>query len=180
MRLQPFLFVCILALLLSTTTVSSQFTYDGKTLDLKSEINDHMRSKMTPEIADLTTRPGITVSGLSSGAFFSVQLATAFSRLIPNAGIIAGGVFNAAQGNAMTAVTIMEYPELINMPLIYTQVAGYEILGQIDPTSASKEQKHYIFAGTKDTTLKPYNSILLKDFFQHYGCKIEYARGVYY
>lgn len=125
--------------------------------------------QMSPKLAKLAAGPGITVSGLSSGAFFTVQLSVAFSRLISNAGVVAGGAFNAAQGTAMQALLVMDNPEYINLPLIYSQIAASELTGMIDSTSAMKSQHNYIFAGTKDTTVNPANALILRMMYDHYG-----------
>lgn len=47
----------------------------------------------------MTRTNGTTVSGISSGAFFSVQMQVAYSSLIAGAGVIAGGPYYCAQGN---------------------------------------------------------------------------------
>lgn len=98
------------------------------------------RELLAPHLAKLAAGPGISVSGLSSGAFFTVQLSVAFSRLISNAGVVAGGAYNAAQGTAMQALVVMEHPEYISLPLIYGQIATSAMTGLVDPPAAMAHQ----------------------------------------
>lgn len=46
----------------------------------------------------LSLEPEVTVSGLSSGAFMTVQLQTAFSTAISGVGVVAGGPYDCADG----------------------------------------------------------------------------------
>ncbi len=61
---------------------------------------------------ELTIDPkGVSVSGLSSGAYMTVQLHTAYSDLFMGAGVIAGGPFYCAAGNM--AFTVSRCPRSV-------------------------------------------------------------------
>lgn len=90
-----------------------------------------------------------SVSGLSSGAFFAVQLQLAHSSIIKGVGIVAGGPFNCAADkyyfNCMYS----------NTPLITSSVQNtLKWSGaQIDSISNLSAHKVYMLSGTKDLTV---------------------------
>ena len=60
-------------------------------------VADHQNVPVEPLAAFAKLDPaGITVSGISSGAFFAHQFHIAFSSLVKGAGIVAGGPFGCA------------------------------------------------------------------------------------
>src|SRR3954469_22660665 len=60
-------------------------------------VADHQNVPVEPLAAFAKLDPaGITVSGISSGAFFAHQFHIAFSSLVNGAGIVAGGPFGCA------------------------------------------------------------------------------------
>jgi hypothetical protein len=120
----------------------------------------------------------VSISGISSGGFQSVQLGTAYSRLISNVGVIAGGVYNAAQNNVATALTIMDYPEYISLPLIHSQMSTYLGLQYIDNPQFLSNQRNYIFCGTRDTTVNPRNSLILDQFYSKYHTETKVVNDI--
>src|SRR5947209_11543472 len=83
-----------------------------------------------------------SVSGISSGAFMAVQLATAWSSTIVGVGVIAGGPFYCAQGSAYdfpladvlraTGPCMTNEPALELPPLI-AAADDFARAGDIDP-----------------------------------------------
>jgi|SRR5450830_732556 len=111
--------------------------------------------------------PRTSVSGLSSGAFMSVQYATAFSSSVMGVGVVAGGPYNCAYVNLGGIVTCMSGAPSGEMSWVAAQ--GFATLGQIDPVSDIAKQKVYVFSGTKDTVVKPVVVQATHDFYQSAG-----------
>src|SRR3954467_11878831 len=60
-------------------------------------VADHQNVSVEPLAAYKTLEPGsVTVSGISSGAFFAHQFHVAYSSLVTGAGIVAGGPYGCA------------------------------------------------------------------------------------
>lgn len=122
--------------------------------------------KLTSVHADLSQ---CTVSGLSSGAFMTVQLQLAHSALFVGAGVVAGGPYRCVESypaaapiaadayvqnalfvcmNPLTPETAPDVPRLIQL----AQKAAAE--GKIDPLTNLTKQRLYIFTGTEDRVVK--------------------------
>ena len=116
----------------------------------------------------------VTTSGLSSGAFFAVQFHYAYSSTVKGCGVFAGGPFYCAQGSQNTAqMNCMSMPTSINLETIKTDIKNFETKKTIDPVSNLKGQKVFIFAGTKDTTVKPDVGVKGETLYKHYGADIK-------
>lgn len=105
-----------------------------------------------------------SVSGLSSGAFMTVQLHLAHSSTFVGAGVIAGGPFRCAE--SFRAAAIAEDSAVLNSlyicmnPLIPQAAPNPEKLarnarscadkGEIDPVSHLADDRIYIFTGSRD------------------------------
>src|SRR5919112_3925315 len=64
----------------------------------KATLADHGRIPVQPlQVYNKLDRSSITVSGLSSGAFFAHQFHVAYSSLVKGAGIVAGGPYACAE-----------------------------------------------------------------------------------
>jgi len=110
-----------------------------------------------------------SVSGFSSGGFMAVQYHVAYSSQLDGAGIIAGGPYYCAQGSLITAVTTcMTIPSGINLNTLYSYVTSQASLGNIDNPSNLKQQKVWLFSGTKDTTVVPGVMSSLETFYNNY------------
>ncbi|MGV2975083.1 hypothetical protein AB1P65_06495 [Roseibium alexandrii] len=104
-----------------------------------------------------------TVSGLSSGAFMSVQLQTAFSSNISGAGIVAGGPYGCAvvqswwnafvYYRALKAVGVC----MDNAPSAPDPGESLEVMsdnsGNIDPIAGIADDRIYLFHGDADETV---------------------------
>jgi hypothetical protein len=118
-----------------------------------------------------------SVSGISSGAFMAVQLATAWSSTIVGAGVIAGGPFYCAQGSAYdfpladllraTGPCMTNEPVLEVAPLI-AAADEFARAGDIDPLTNLRNQKVYIFHGYNDAVVAKAATNIARDFYLHY------------
>lgn len=93
----------------------------------------------------------ISVSGLSSGAFFAVQFHVAFSKSIMGVGVIAGGPYYCAQNSleiALSACTLN--PELISVPELVQITYNTAATLTIDLPVHMKDDQVYIFSGSRD------------------------------
>lgn len=125
----------------------------------------------------------ISVSGLSSGAYMTIQMHVAHSGTFMGAGVVAGGPYYCAAGNiAYTAICMGQVPFAPPNPyLMYSAATGFDALGQIDPLSNLKTSKVYIFTGKKDTVVKPNAVEAARDFYQLAGvpdASIKYVDSV--
>jgi poly(3-hydroxybutyrate) depolymerase len=99
----------------------------------------------------------VTVSGVSSGAYFAVQFHVAHSAIVKGAGAIAGGPYYCAQGSIKTAYYNCMTPSLL-VPLPSTAVLKSQTeelarAGRIDPTSHLATARAWLFTGSKDETV---------------------------
>lgn len=108
-----------------------------------------------------------SVSGLSSGAFMTVQYGVAFSSSVVGLGVIAGGPYNCAYVNFGGIVSCMSGAPSGRLSWMAAQ--GFASLGQIDPAAGIGKQKVYVFGGTKDQVVYPPVVAATRDFFQAAG-----------
>lgn len=97
-----------------------------------------------------------SVSGFSSGAFFSVQMHVAYSSNIFGAGIVAGGPYHCAMGSfsrIQTACTANPY--LIDLVTLtsYANISSQE--GLIDNISNLASSKVFIYSAKQDIRIMP-------------------------
>lgn len=112
---------------------------------------------------------GFTVSGLSSGGFFSTQFHVAFSQNVTGAGIIAGGPYYCAQGSEIHAETAcMASPVLIDISACEKFATSASSAGTIDNLSNLNSASVYIFSGTKDTVVNQGVAKQLLVFYQKF------------
>jgi hypothetical protein len=112
---------------------------------------------------------GTTVSGLSSGAFFAVQMHVAFSDFITGAGVFAGGPYDCARGALETAE--MTCMQALTPPdaAIYEGITDARAkAGAIDPTSNLAAHNVFLFSGRDDTTVHPPVMNALNTYYKHY------------
>ena len=81
-----------------------------------------------------------SVSGLSSGAFMTVQYGVAFSASTIGQGVVAGGPYNCAWINFGGIITCMSGSP--NGSASYGATQGFAMFGQIDPVSNLATQKN--------------------------------------
>ncbi|GHD62195.1 extracellular catalytic domain type 2 short-chain-length polyhydroxyalkanoate depolymerase [Jeongeupia chitinilytica] len=130
-----------------------------------------------------------SVSGLSSGAFMTVQLHLAHSASFVGAGIIAGGPFRCAEtfpGAAPVAedAFIQNSLYICLNPLVPQTAPNAEHLarlarqtaaaGEIDPVEHLADDRVYIFTGSKDEVVFSDTVARTKRFYELLGIKAEH------
>ncbi len=111
-----------------------------------------------------------SVSGLSSGAFFAVQMHIAYSATIKSVAVFAGGPYDCAAGQEMNA--LMECMEALPSPpspassILTTDIRASS--GSIDATSNIAPAYVYMYSGTKDTTVNPKVMDALYQYYINY------------
>lgn len=106
----------------------------------------------------------VSVSGLSSGAFMTTQLHTAYSGSLMGAGVIAGGPylcgkmykFMPTMTNAMTTcMSPLTQSVAPDGKKLFSEAQKLEQKGKIDPLTNLAKQRVMVFSGGKDNTVKP-------------------------
>jgi len=113
-----------------------------------------------------------SVSGLSSGAFMAVQYQVAFSSTVKGAGVVAGGPYycSGALGYSAAAICMGMVPFLPPNPaLMLAATQTFAATAQIDPLSSLKNDRIYVFSGTKDTVVYQQAVDATVAFFQMAG-----------
>jgi len=114
----------------------------------------------------------ISVSGISSGADFTVQFHIAFSDVLMGAGVFAGEPYHCA-------VTRFEddppkipydhcktYPKWVNVSLLADYAIEEEKLGNISPLKNLLDDLIYLYLGTKDPIYLPGSVAITGDFYK--------------
>lgn len=107
-----------------------------------------------------------SISGLSSGAFMSVQFAFAHSSIIHGVGVVAGGPYFCAQGNVMTAIDVCtctapltemchNLPDATHPATLAENVRQLAKAGKIDSPDKVRTQRIYLYGGGKDVIVPP-------------------------
>ena len=108
----------------------------------------------------------VTVSGISSGAFFATQMLVAHSTRIRGVASIAGGIYNCAEGSAQKAQsTCMANPQAIDVAAQVKKAQELSDAGKIDNVRNLKSARAYIFSGKSDYIVRSDASVKLKEFF---------------
>jgi hypothetical protein len=110
-----------------------------------------------------------SVSGFSSGAFFSVQMHVSHSSTVFGAGIVAGGPYHCSMGSyvrVQTACTINPY--LIDLTTLtsYANISSQE--GLIDDISNLPSSKVFIYSAKQDLKVSPGVVQKTLEFYQTY------------
>ena len=114
-------------------------------------------------------RQRISVSGISSGAYFAVQFHLSHSNLIQGAGIVAGGIYWCAEGNSNRAqLACMGQPQLANLEHSVSKANEQAQLGLVDPLSNLQNDRVYIFGAPNDSIIKQEHATLLEKFYGHF------------
>lgn len=131
-----------------------------------------------------------SVSGLSSGAFMTSQLYMVFSDIMVGAGIVAGGPYlcakswatNTLLGNASTTCMSPLTPSVgPNTPVLVKYATLLAEYGYIAPLKNLKDDRIYIFSGTKDKTVTTTVVNQTREFFKSVGVpetSIQYDKSV--
>lgn len=120
-----------------------------------------------------------TVSGLSAGAFQAVQLQVAYADLFRGAGVIAGGPFGCAEGQIWRAIGLcMREPEKISGSSLRERYRMLAKQGLVSPETEIAKAKVYVFAGAKDTVVRPAAGEKTAEFFTALGARVEKANDL--
>lgn len=110
---------------------------------------------------------GITVSGVSSGAFMAIQLDVAFSSVFSGAGSIAGGLFWCAEGDPKKAKGVcMGDPQKIDSGTMIAKARELSEQGQIDPLENLQHHKIYLFNSPQDAVVDEVSADKIVEFYQ--------------
>jgi hypothetical protein len=95
-----------------------------------------------------------SISGISSGAYMSVQFATAWSSFIKGVGVIAGGPYGCSGGSGATALsTCMMGQPKADVESLYKLSEDLAAKGRIDNPANIANQKIYLFNGYNDAVV---------------------------
>lgn len=139
--------VVIFIFLTKITTING----DDKTDKFKNNLDDIAGIPRLPSL----TADGITVSGISSGGYFAVQMHVSHSSIINGSAIFAAGPFYCAEGTLLYAETKClngtyggpETESLVALTLTD------ETLGYVDKVKNLSDDMIYIFSGKLDTVV---------------------------
>jgi hypothetical protein len=118
-------------------------------------------AKMLPGLgADLSQT---SVSGLSSGAFMSVQFHVAYSRIMVGAGIVAGGPYycagcyevNTFIQNAVSTCMKPVGGMAPDSEILFEKAQKFQEKGWIDSLINLTDDRVYVFSGANDKTVYP-------------------------
>lgn len=109
---------------------------------------------------------GITVSGISSGAYMAVQLDVAYSGTFRGVGSVAGGIYWCSKGDSQRAqMACMGMPQQIQSAEQIAEAQQLAGRGEIDPLENLASHRLYIYASPKDYIINPQNSTKLEEFY---------------
>ena len=115
-----------------------------------------------------------TVSGFSSGAFFSVQLGVAYSSEINGIGVVAGGAYYCAYGSQTVGVTTcLSWPWLQNMYKLKLDTLTFANEDKIDATANISKQRVYLFSANYDLTIQTGVVLNAQKYFNLFGAETE-------
>lgn len=112
----------------------------------------------------------ITLSGLSSGAYMAGQYHLAFAEQVSGVAMLAGGPVYCAQNSLGLALEhcFNKASSSPDMSAINQYIAAQRTAGKLAPVSALKDDKVWIFHGSKDTTVYPGLAGVLKQQYQQW------------
>lgn len=105
----------------------------------------------------------ITLSGLSSGAYMAGQYHLAFAEQVSGVAMLAGGPVYCAQNSLGLALEhcFNKASSSPDMSAINQYLTAQRATGKLAPVTAVKDDKVWIFHGSKDTTVYPGLAALL-------------------
>lgn len=140
-----------------------------------------MADPVTPSLSSFKTRGEHSVSGLSSGAFMTVQLSIAHSSRFVGAGVIAGGPYRSAETFPHAAPTvpmscILNSLYVAMTPLTEATAPDVDRLlrlardtQKIDGLENVAKQRLYIFTGTADAVVNQLVVKTTRTFYDRLG-----------
>ncbi len=125
-----------------------------------------------------------SVSGLSSGAFMTVQLHMAFNDIMVGAGVIAGGPYLCARSwplfsmlqNAVTTCMNPLPGAQPNTPRLVKLTQDMARAGDIPPLGNLADDRLYIFSGSEDATVTTLVVDQTVEYYRQIGVPVEQIR----
>jgi poly(3-hydroxybutyrate) depolymerase len=110
----------------------------------------------------------VSVSGLSSGAFFAVQMHVAYSGTFMGAGVFAGGPFYCSQDSEANAFTQCMFGLGLNVNTLVSLTQQFAGQGVIDPPAWLNSSRVFVYSGSSDTVVQPTVVRSLVQYYQNY------------
>jgi poly(3-hydroxybutyrate) depolymerase len=132
-----------------------------------------LRAACAQPLPALATDAGdVTASGISAGGFMAVQLHVAHSGIVRGVGVLAGGPYYCAQGNAWTATHNCMQPDVTtpvtSIAVLVTQTQVLARGGLIDDPAHLAGARVWLFTGRKDDTVRPAVVEALADYYRRF------------
>jgi hypothetical protein len=110
----------------------------------------------------------------------TVQMHVAYSSVFRGgAGVVGGGPYYCAYGNAITAQhACMTTPSLVNVPALVQITRNTELTRTIDKLSNLKDARVFLFSGASDTVVDPGVVKKLETYYGHFTAAAN-VKGVY-
>lgn len=140
-----------------------------------------MSQTSVAELPSFSTRGEHSISGLSSGAFMTVQMSVAHSSKFVGAGVVAGGPYRSAETfpraapSASTACILnslyvaMTPLTEFTAPDVDALIALARSTPRIDDLSHVARQRVYIFTGRSDKVVNQFVVRKTRDFYERLG-----------
>lgn len=124
-----------------------------------------------PKLPELgLSREGITLSGLSSGAFMAIQLQVIHSDIFQGAASFAGGIFGCAEGDVNKARNLcMKDPHKIDTQKYIDKTKNFAKNKKIAKIENLANKPIYIFGGTKDSVVRLEGAYRIKEFMDAFS-----------
>jgi poly(3-hydroxybutyrate) depolymerase len=110
---------------------------------------------------------GLSISGISSGAYMAIQIGIAHSQIVSGVGVFAGGPYRCAEGSVTQALGVC----MQGLPDVETAIAetvGAAAAGRIDPPENLAQQRIWLFSGYNDGVVKQPVVDRLRDYYLHF------------
>lgn len=114
---------------------------------------------------------GLTVSGISAGAFMAVQFEFAHAAVVRGAGIVAGGPYHCAGANGgfVAYAACCELPTTINVTALAAYARHAAASGLIDPVEHLLHHTVHMFSGIIDAMVSHGTMIALAALYTQLG-----------
>ncbi len=118
-------------------------------------------------MAEINIRNGISVSGISSGAYMASQMHVAYSSTIQAAGIFAAGPYGCAGGSLLSALyeCMQSSGRGPNGNSLFQKAIHLDNLKKIDPLVNLQSSKVFLVSGRLDETVEP---VIVKENLEFY------------
>lgn len=112
----------------------------------------------------------VTFSGISSGAYMSVQFGVAWSSIVKGVGPIASAPYYCAKGSMSKALGDCQFgtPEIASL---ISQTNSWAASGAVDPVANMANQKFFLFSGYNDGVVKTTSVNQLYNYYANYSDK---------